>query len=85
MLWLNFDTWSGGQSKFFAFKRIWRKGYKWTPFIRIWFRKHYYPMKIRFKLGKYAVTNNTSCALSTYKLLWWSRRFEFLNLWERNA
>ncbi|MCK5602140.1 hypothetical protein KAR91_09730 [Candidatus Pacearchaeota archaeon] len=35
MIWINFGKWTGSSGKFFSSARILRKGFIWTPFIRV--------------------------------------------------
>ena len=35
MIGLNFDTWNNGAGFLFKKQRIYIKGYKWTPFIKL--------------------------------------------------
>ena len=33
MIWLSFKRWSSSSTSMFVWQRIYRHGYKWTPFI----------------------------------------------------
>jgi hypothetical protein len=33
MIWINTEQWSSGAGRWFTYRRIYIKGYKWTPFI----------------------------------------------------
>jgi hypothetical protein len=35
MIIIRFGRWNGGADSRFIYERIWWKGYKWTPFVRI--------------------------------------------------
>lgn len=37
---INFSTWSQSANKYFLMDRIYIKGYKWTPFVKVKFRKN---------------------------------------------
>jgi hypothetical protein len=39
MIWIRFGTWNNAAGRFFVSTRIWRKGYIWTPFVKV--RKRY--------------------------------------------
>ena len=38
MIWVSFKKWSNGGGAIFCYKRIYWKGYRWTPFIRVFWR-----------------------------------------------
>jgi hypothetical protein len=35
MIWLSFDHWSRRADSMFTYDRVYRNGYKWTPFVEI--------------------------------------------------
>ena len=35
MIWLNLGTWLESYKTYFVYKRIYLKGYIWTPFVRV--------------------------------------------------
>lgn len=38
MIWIAFGRWNGSGGRWFCRQRIYWKGYKWTPFVRVRWR-----------------------------------------------
>lgn len=52
MLWLNFNTWNSYSYKWFVWKRIFKRGYEWTPFIYLTLRKNSTNTKVTVWIDK---------------------------------
>lgn len=39
VLWLNFERWGYAGGRWFVARRIYRQGWKWTPFV--WLKRRY--------------------------------------------
>jgi len=35
MIWIKFGKWNHAARRWFIYDRIYRKGYKWTPLVRV--------------------------------------------------
>ncbi len=50
MIWISFGKWNHSAGNFFVRERIYLKGYKWTPFVRVQLRHYKMPLwEIRTK------------------------------------
>ena len=38
--WIRFGKWNSYHGRWFVSERIWRKGYIWTPFVRVRIRRY---------------------------------------------
>jgi hypothetical protein len=54
MYWLNFGRWSSAAGRFFVARRVYLKGYKWTPLVRL-SRRRANPLAARKTLLDWAV------------------------------